>query len=68
MFSLQLWGVGADGKIGVEDVETAFVTIESARNEAKALAEIRTFRWGKVTGFKILDEAGRVVAEGEFDA
>ncbi len=57
MFWLQLWGLGADGKIGVEDIATPFSTIELARAQAAALVEIRTFHWGKVSGFKIFDEA-----------
>ena len=68
MLWLQLFGPGADGKIAVEDINTPFSTIDSAVSEAEALAKIRTFRWGKATGFKVFDEANRIVAEGTFDA
>ena len=68
MLWLQLFGPDADGKIGVEDIDTPFSTRDLAIGDAKALAQVRTFRWGKATGFKVFDEAKRIVAEGTFDA
>ena len=67
MFWLQLFGPKADGGVGVENIKFSFTTIESAISEARALASIETFEWGKATGYKIFDEAKRVVAEGKFE-
>jgi hypothetical protein len=67
MFWVQLLGTGADGKVKVENFSITFSTIQSARAEARALAAINTYSWGKPTGFKVLDEAKRVVSEGSFE-
>jgi len=65
VFWIQLYGTGADGKPGVDNIGDPFPSLDAAISKAKALATTNTFYWGKATGYRIINEAKAIVHEGK---
>ena len=66
MFWVQLYGRGSEGDLQSEDVNIPFESYLQAAEMARGTLSAQPCDWGKPEGYRILDDAKRVITEGKF--